>query len=108
MPASASKSRCRVILNSPFSACAVIGEIEALIEKRIDIRRSVLSGAFSRVQQHVLDDRVGALTVLDDFWRLSLIIPVNSLPLASCYRAGRVLAGHSVRLSALPLAQRSY
>src|SRR5258705_9879258 len=29
-----------------FGACAMIGEIETFIEQRIDIRRSVLSGAF--------------------------------------------------------------
>ena len=55
-----------------FCACAVIGEIEALIEKRIDIRRPVLAGAFARMQQHVLDDGVGALAVLHDLFEIVL------------------------------------
>jgi len=45
---------------------------EALIEKRIDIRRPVFTGAFTRMQQHVLDDRVGSLAVLDDLFEVAL------------------------------------
>jgi hypothetical protein len=48
----------------------VIGEIETLIQERIDIRGPVLAGAFARMQQHVLDDGVGALAVLDDFFEI--------------------------------------
>ena len=55
-----------------FCACAVVGEIEALIEKRIDIRRPVLAGPLTRMQQHVLDDRVGPLAMLDDFFEIVL------------------------------------
>ena len=50
----------------------MIGEIEALIEKRIDIRRPVLAGTLARMQQHVLDDGVGALAVLDDLFEVVL------------------------------------
>ena len=50
----------------------MIGEVEALIEKRIDIRRPVLTGAFTRMQQHVLDDGVGALAVLHDLFEIVL------------------------------------
>ena len=45
----------------------MIGEVEALFDESIDIGRSLLAGPFARMQQHVLDDGVGALTVLDDF-----------------------------------------
>jgi hypothetical protein len=44
--------------------CPVIGEIEALIDQGVDIDRPVLSRPLTRMQQHVLDDRVGALAVL--------------------------------------------
>jgi hypothetical protein len=39
----------------------VIGEIEALLDHSVDIDR--LAGAFARVQQHVLDNCIGALAV---------------------------------------------
>jgi len=41
-------------------------EVEALLDERIDIDNSVFTRAFARVQQHVLDDGIGALAVLDD------------------------------------------
>ena len=42
----------------------MIGEIEALLDEGVDSDRPVLSGSFARMQQHVLDDGVCALTVL--------------------------------------------
>jgi len=42
----------------------VIGEIETFLDEGIDIDDPVFTGAFARVQQHVLDDRIRALTVL--------------------------------------------
>ena len=42
----------------------MIGKIEALREQRVEIDRPPLAGAFARMQQHVLDDRVGALAML--------------------------------------------
>ena len=44
----------------------VIGEIEALLDQRVDIDRPVLPRALTRMQQHVFDDRIGALAVLYD------------------------------------------
>ena len=44
----------------------MIGEIEALLDERIDVDRPMLARAFARVQQHVLDDGIGALAVLHD------------------------------------------
>ena len=49
-----------------LGARAVIGEVEALLDQRIDIDEPVLARALARVQQHVLDDRIGALAVLHD------------------------------------------
>ena len=47
-----------------LGARPVIGEIEALLDERIDVRKPALAGPRARVQQHVLDDRIGALAVL--------------------------------------------
>ena len=41
----------------------MIGEIEALLDHSVDIDRPALAGAFARVQQHVLDNCIGALAV---------------------------------------------
>ena len=49
-----------------LGARAVIGEVEALLDERIDVDDPMLAGALARMQQHVLDDAVGALAVLDD------------------------------------------
>ena len=45
---------------------AVIGEIEALLDESVDIDRPMLSRTLARVQQHVLDDGVCALAMLND------------------------------------------
>ncbi len=50
----------------------VIGKIKALIDKGIDIDRPVLSRSLPGMQQHVLDNRVGALAVLNDFVEIAL------------------------------------
>src|SRR5258708_32136957 len=50
---------------------SVIGEIEAIFHEGVDIDRSVLAGTFPRMQQHVLDDRVGALAVLDHLFKIA-------------------------------------
>ena len=52
--------------------CPMIGEIEALIDQGVDIDRPMLSRPLPRVQQHVLDDRVGALAVLHDLVEIAL------------------------------------
>ena len=43
---------------------AVIGQIEAFLHQRIDICGALLARSLARMQQHVLDDGVGALAVL--------------------------------------------
>src|SRR5258707_490351 len=45
----------------------VISEIEAFLDQRVDIDRSMLARALARVQQHILDDRICALAVLHHF-----------------------------------------
>ena len=44
----------------------MVREIEALLDERVGINKPMLARAFARVQQHVLDDSVGALAVLND------------------------------------------
>ena len=43
-----------------LGAGAVIGEVEALLHQRVDVGGPVLAGALARMQQHVLDDGIGA------------------------------------------------
>ena len=50
----------------------MIGEIEAFLDEGVDIDRSVLTGAFAREEQHVLDDGIGAFAVLHDFVEVAL------------------------------------
>src|SRR4029077_8953785 len=47
-------------------ARAVIGEVDTLLDQGIEIDGTMLSAALARMQKHVLDDRIGALAVLDD------------------------------------------
>ena len=49
-----------------FGPRPVIGEIEAFLNESVDIDGPVFARAFARVQQHVLDDGIGALAVLHD------------------------------------------
>ena len=46
-------------------AGTMIGEIEALLDEGVDVDRPMLARAFARVQEHVLDDGVRALAVLN-------------------------------------------
>ncbi len=72
-PASGSRSRLqRDVEAGLLGARAVIGEVEAFLDQRIDIGRPVLAGALARMQQHVLDDGVGALAVLHDLFEIVL------------------------------------
>ena len=45
---------------------AVIGEIERLLDHRVDVDARPLARPLARMQEHVLDDRIGALAVLND------------------------------------------
>ena len=67
---------CEVSLLRPR---AVIGEIEAVLDDGIDVGGSVLTGNLSRMQEHVLDDGIGALAVLHDLGELSFSMLVRSL-----------------------------
>ena len=44
----------------------MIGKVEAFLDKGIDIDRSMLARAFARVQQHISDNRVRPLAMLND------------------------------------------
>ena len=44
----------------------VIGEVEAFLDEGVDIDHPMLTGAFARVQQHIFDDCIRALAVLND------------------------------------------
>ena len=44
----------------------MIGKVKCLLDYGIDIDGSVFARTFARVQQHVLDDGVGAPAVLHD------------------------------------------
>ena len=70
---------------------SVIGEIEALIDQGVDIDRTVLSGPLTGVQQHVLDDGVGALAMLHDLVEIALqrIGDLADLCGAACCRGVR-------------------
>ena len=50
----------------------MIGEVEAFLDDGVDIDKPVLARAFARVQQHVLDDGIGALAVLHDLVEIAL------------------------------------
>ena len=65
---------------------AVLGEIEALLDKRIDVGGALLAASLARMQQHVFDDGVGALSVLEDLFEIAL------------QQAGQFLAAHRDRL----------
>ena len=50
----------------------MIREIKALLDNSIDFDRPVLTRAFARMQQHVLDDRIRALAMLNDLIEIAL------------------------------------
>ena len=50
----------------------MIGKIEAFLDEGVDIDEPVLTRAFARVQQHVLDDGIGTLAVLHDLVEIAL------------------------------------
>src|SRR5262245_21261601 len=50
----------------------MIGKVEALLDKSIDLDDAVLTRPFARVRQHVLDEGIGPLAVLHDFVEIAL------------------------------------
>jgi len=77
----------------PFCASAMIGEIEALLDERVDIDRPVFARTFARVQQHILDDGVGAFAVLNDL----VEVVAQSVRQFSDFAARFVIARHSAK-----------
>ena len=49
----------------------MIGEVEGVIDERVDVGRLALAAAAARMRQHALDDAVGAPTVLGDFLQIA-------------------------------------
>ena len=50
----------------------VIGEVEAFLDESVDIDGPMLTRAFAGVQQHVLDDGIGAFAVLHNLVEIAL------------------------------------
>ena len=53
----------------------MIGEVQAFLDEGIEIGRAALADAGARMQQHVLDDAVGAPAVLDDLGEIAVQHP---------------------------------
>src|SRR5215469_7704878 len=49
-----------------LGARAMIGEVERLLDERVDVGRLPIAAAAARMRQHALDDAVGAAAVLGD------------------------------------------
>src|SRR3954452_2984209 len=49
-----------------LGSSAMIGEVQALLDRGIQVDAATLSGALARVEKHVLDDGVGTPAMLDD------------------------------------------
>ena len=50
----------------------MIGQVQALIDYRVDVGRPMLTGAFAGVLQHVFHNGVGALAVLNNLFEVAL------------------------------------
>lgn len=53
-----------------FGACAMIGEIKALLDQGVDVRGTALAAALARVQQHVLDNGVGSFAMVSHLFKV--------------------------------------
>ena len=71
----------------------MIGEIEALLDERVDVDRPMFARSFARMQQHVLDDGVRALAVLNDL----VEIVSQSVRQFSDFTARLIIARHSAK-----------
>src|SRR3954447_18701667 len=55
-----------------FRPSAVIGKVEGLLDKRIDGRTPVIARSLARMQQHVLDNRVGPVSMLKNLLQVAV------------------------------------
>ena len=62
-----------------LSPRTVIGEVEALLDDGVDIDGPMLPGSLTRMQQHVLDDRLARLPCCTTLSRLLCNISAISL-----------------------------
>ena len=58
-------SRSFTLKSGLFRPRAVIGEVQRLLDHRVDVDARPFARPLARMQQHVLDDRIGALAVAD-------------------------------------------
>ena len=76
-----------------LGAGTVIGKVDGFIDESIDIDMAMLSRTFARVQQHVLDDGVCALAVLDNL----VEIVAQSIGQFSNFGACLIITRHSAK-----------
>ena len=74
-----------------LGAGTMIGEIEALLDERVDVDQPMFARSFARVQQHILDDGVGAFAVLNDL----VEIVAQGVRQFSDFTARLIIARHS-------------
>ena len=53
-------------------SCTVIGQVQALIDYRVNVSRPMLTGTLAGVLQHVFHNGVGALAMLNNFFEFAL------------------------------------
>src|SRR3954471_11117694 len=64
-----------------LGSSAVIGEVQALLDRGIEVDAAALSGALARVEKHVFDDGVRAPAMLDDSAEVAFEHPRDLLDL---------------------------
>ena len=55
----------------------MIGEIEALLDEGVGINQTMFARPFARVQQHILDDGIRALAVLNNLLEILALQAVS-------------------------------
>ncbi len=90
----------------------MISEIERFFDESIQVYRAALSGIGSGMHQHVFNDAVGALTVLDDFPQITAQCLSQILDLGPRFRQKerypQLLIPPAVQRSIPPKAQQNY
>ena len=74
-----------------LGAGTMIGEIETLLDERVGVNQPMFARSFTRVQEHVLDDGVRALAVLNDL----VEIVTHGVRQFSDFTARLIIARHS-------------
>ena len=94
-----------------LGAGAVIGEVERLLDQRVEIDLAALAAAAARMLQHALDDVVGAPAVLGDLFEIAGQHPDDLVDLGALVLGQRLRApappSPSARPAIRPRARRS-